>query len=149
MYFQIIYPAEVLRPYISRYVFVRAEGSTDTMTPPADDPRFVNGKHVQPLLPNYGSFIFVRNAVVEIGGKQSDEMMLLGANQTTLGLITLSGWFEGMMLDFEPGGMHVLTGIDLQQLRTDSAVNRFVLYGAHSNKGGCQLCTYQKSNRGL
>lgn len=116
MYFQILYPAEVLRPYISRYVFVRAEGSTDTMTPPADDPRFVNGKHVQPLLPNYGSFIFVRNAVVEIGGKQSGELMLLGANQTTLGLTTLSGWFEGMMLDFEPGGMHVLTGIDLQQL---------------------------------
>ena len=116
MYFQILYPAEVLRPYISRYVFVRAEGSTDTMTPPADDPRFVNGKHVQPLLPNYGSFIFVRNAVVEIGGKQSGELMLLGANQTTLGLTTLSGWFEGMMMDFEPGGMHVLTGIDLQQL---------------------------------
>ena len=116
MYFQILYPAEVLRPYISRYVFVRAEGSTDTMTPPADDPHFVNGKHVQPLLPNYGSFIFVRNAVVEIGGKQSGELMLLGANQTTLGLTTLSGWFEGMMLDFEPGGMHVLTGIDLQQL---------------------------------
>ena len=116
MYFQILYPAEVLRPYISRYVFVRAEGSTDTMTPPSDDPRFVNGKHVQPLLPNYGSFIFVRNAVVEIGGKQSGELMLLGANQTTLGLTTLSGWFEGMMMDFEPGGMHVLTGIDLQQL---------------------------------
>ena len=116
MYFQILYPAEVLRPYISRYVFVRAEGSTDTMTPPADDPRFINGKHVQPLLPNYGSFIFVRNAVVEIGGKQSGELMLLGANQTTLGLTTLSGWFEGMMMDFEPGGMHVLTGIDLQQL---------------------------------
>ncbi len=116
MYFQILYPAEVLRPYISRYVFVRAEGSTDTMTPPADDPHFVNGKHVQPLLPNYGSFIFVRNAVVEIGGKQSGELMLLGANQTTLGLTTLSGWFEGMMMDFEPGGMHVLTGIDLQQL---------------------------------
>ena len=116
MYFQILYPAEVLRPYISRYVFVRAEGSTDTMTPPADDPHFVNGKHVQPLLPNYGSFIFVRNAVVEIGGNQSGELMLLGANQTTLGLTTLSGWFEGMMMDFEPGGMHVLTGIDLQQL---------------------------------
>lgn len=116
MYFQIIYPAEVLRPYISRYVFVRAEGSTDTMTPPADDPRFVNGKHVQPLLPNYGSLVFVRNAVVEVGGKQSDELMLLGANQTTLGFTTLSGWYEGMMLDFEPGGMHVLTGIDLQQL---------------------------------
>ena len=116
MFFQILYPAEVLRPYISRYVFVRAEGSTDTMTPPTDDPRFVNGKHVQPLLPNYGSFIFVRNAVVEIGGKQSGELMLLGANQTTLGLTTLSGWFEGMMMDFEPGGMHVLTGIDLQQL---------------------------------
>ena len=97
-------------------MYFQIKGSTDTMTPPADDPRFVNGKHVQPLLPNYGSFIFVRNAVVEIGGKQSDEMMLLGANQTTLGLITLSGWFEGMMLDFEPGGMHVLTGIDLQQL---------------------------------
>lgn len=116
MFFQILYPTDALRPYISRYVFVRAEGSTDTMAPPSDDPRFVNGKHVQPLLPNYGSFIFVRNAVVEIGGKQSGELMLLGANQTTLGLTTLSGWFEGMMLDFEPGGMHVLTGIDLQQL---------------------------------
>lgn len=116
MFFQIVQPTEALRPYISRYVFVRAEGSTDTMTPPEDDPRFVNGKHVQPLLPNYGSLIFVRNAVVEVGGKRSDELMLLGANQTTLGLTTLSGWFEGMMLDFEPGGMHVLTGIDLQQL---------------------------------
>lgn len=116
MYFQILYPAAFLRPYISRYVFVRAEGSTDTMTPPADDPRFVNGKHVQPMLPNYGSLIFVRNAVVEIGGKQSDELLLLGANQTTLGLTTVSGWFEGMMMDFEPGGMHILNGVDLQQL---------------------------------
>ena len=116
MFFQIIQPAEPLRPYISRYVFVRAEGSTDTMTPPTDDARFVNGKHVQPLLPNYGSFIFVRNAVVEIGGKQSDELLFLGANQTTLGLTTISGWFEGMLLDFEPGGMHILTELDLQQL---------------------------------
>lgn len=116
MFFQILSPTEALRPYISRYVFVRAEGSTDTMTPPNDDPRFVNGKHVQPLLPNYGSFIFVRNAVVEIGGKQSGELMLLGANQKTLGLTTLSGWFEGMLMDFEPGGMHVLTSMDWQQL---------------------------------
>ena len=116
MYFQIIQPAPTLRPYVSRYVYVRAEGSTDTMIPPEDDPRFVNGKHVQPLLPNYGSFIFVRNSVVEIGGKRSDELMLLGANQKTLGLTTLSGWFEGMLMDFEPGGMHVLTGMDLQQL---------------------------------
>ena len=116
MNFQIIQPTEALRPYIYRYVFVRAEGSTDTMTPPADDPRFVNGKHVQPLLPNYGSFIFVRNAVVEVAGKQSDELLLLGANQTTLGLTTVSGWFEGMMMDFQPGGMHALLGIDLQQL---------------------------------
>ena len=108
MFFQIVQPTEALRPYISRYVFVRAEGSTDTMTPPENDPRFVNGKHVQPLLPNYGSLIFVRNAVVEVGGKRSDELMLLGANQTTLGLTTLSGWFEGMMLDFEPGGLQTL-----------------------------------------
>ena len=116
MFFQIIQPASTLRPYISRYVYVRAEGSTDTMTPPEDDPHFVNGKHVQPLLPNYGSFIFVRKSVIEIGDKRSDELMLLGANQKTLGLTTLSGWFEGMLLDFEPGGMHVLTSMDLQQL---------------------------------
>ena len=104
MYFQIIYPAEVLRPYISRYVFVRAEGSTDTMMPPADDPRFVNGKHVQPLLPNYGSFIFVRNAEIEISSTQADGLTLIGANQQTLGLTTLRGWFEGMLMDFEPRG---------------------------------------------
>ena len=116
MFFRIIEPAEALRPYVYRYVFVRAEGSTDTMKPPVDDPRFVNGKHVQPLLPNYGSLIFTRNAVVELSGEQTDELVLLGANQTTLGLTTVSGWFEGMMMDFQPGGMHALLGIDLQQL---------------------------------
>ena len=116
MLFQIIQPSQALRPYIYRYVFVRAEGSTDTMTPPADDPRFVNGKHVQPLLPNYGSFIFVRNVTVEVAGKTIDELFLLGANQMTLGLTTLSGWFEGMMVDFQPGAMHALLGIDMQRL---------------------------------
>ena len=116
MYFQIIHPTEALRPYINRYVFVRADGSTDTMTPPADDPRFVNGKHVQPLLPNYGSLIFMRNVVVSLFGKRADGLTLLGANQTTIELVTLSGWFEGMLLDFEPGGMHALLGIDLQKL---------------------------------
>ena len=116
MYFQIIPPAEVLSPYITRYVFVRAEGSTDTMAPPTDDPRFVNGKHVQPLLPNYGSLIFMRNVEVEICGTHTDGLTLLGANQKTIGLTTLSGWFEGMLLDFEPGGRHALLGIDLQQL---------------------------------
>lgn len=116
MYFQIIQPTEALRPYIYRYVFVRAEGSTDTMTPPAEDPRFVNGKHVQPLLPNYGSLVFIRNATAEVAGKKTAELMLLGANQTTLGLTTVSGWFEGMMMDFQPGGMHALLGVNLQQL---------------------------------
>lgn len=116
MYFQIIQPTEALRLYITRYVFVRAEGSTDTMTPPEDDPRFVNGKHVQPLLPNYGSFVFMRNVTVDINGVVADGLTLLGANQKTIGLTTLNGWYEGMLMDFEPGGMHALLGIDLQQL---------------------------------
>ena len=116
MFFEIIQPTEALRPYITRYVFVRAEGSTDTMAPPTDDPRFVNGKHVQPLLPNYGSFVFMRHTEADINGVRTDGLTLLGANQTTIGLTTLSGWFEGMLLDFEPGGMHALLGIDLQQL---------------------------------
>jgi len=116
MQFQILLPTEALRPYIYRYVFVRAEGSTDTMKPPTDHPRFVNGKHVQPLLPNYGSLIFLRNVVAEVAGKESEELMLLGANQTTLSLTTVSGWFEGMMMDFQPGGMHALLDIDLQRL---------------------------------
>jgi len=127
MYSQIIRPNEALRPYITRYVFVRAEGSTDTMTPPSDDPRFVNGKHVQPLLPNYGSMVFMRHVTVDFSTREgydhfvcngivSDGLTLLGANQTTIGLTTLSGWFDGMLLDFEPGGMYALLGIDLQQL---------------------------------
>ena len=116
MHFRIILPTEALRPYISRYVFVMAEGSTDIMTPPADDPRFVNGKHVQQLLPNYGSMIFMQNVVADINGTSCDGLVLLGANQTTIPLTTVSGWFEGMMLDFEPGGMHALLGIDLEQL---------------------------------
>ena len=116
MQFEIIQPTEVLRPYITRYVFVRAEGSTATMTPPSDNPRFVNGKHVQPLLPNYGSFIFMRNVVADFNGVVSDGLTIVGANQKTIGLTTVSGWFEGMLMDFEPGGMYALLGIDLQQL---------------------------------
>ena len=116
MQFEIIQPTEVLRPYITRYVFVRAEGSTDTMTPPSDDPRFVNGKHVQTLLPNYGSLIFMRNVTVDMNGTIADGLTLLGAYQKAIGLTTLSGWFEGMLLDFEPGGMHALLGIELQRL---------------------------------
>lgn len=116
MYTQIIHPSEALRPYITRYVFVRAEGSTDTMTPPSDDPRFVNGKHVQPLLPNYGSMVFMRDVTVDFNGIVSDGLTLLGANQKTIGMTTLSGWFDGMLLDFEPGGMYALLGIDMQQL---------------------------------
>ena len=116
MFFRIIQPTEALRPYISRYVFVSAEGSTDTMTPPSDDPRFVNGKHVQPLLPNYGSMIFMRNVTVAFNGITTEGLTLLGANQKTIALTTLSGWFDGMFLDFEPGGMYALLGINLQQL---------------------------------
>ncbi|MBR4432181.1 MAG: AraC family transcriptional regulator [Paludibacteraceae bacterium] len=116
MFSQIIQPSEALRPYITRYVFVRAEGSTDTMTPPSDDPRFINGKHVQPLLPNYGSMVFMRNVTVDFNGVFSDGLTLLGANQQTIGLTTLSGWYDGMLLDFEPGGMYALSGIDLQKL---------------------------------
>ena len=86
------------------------------MTPPSDDPRFVNGKHVQPLLPNYGSLVFMRNVVADVNGTLSDGLTLLGANQTTIGLTTVSGWYDGMLLDFEPGGMYALLGIDLQQL---------------------------------
>lgn len=116
MFFQIIPPTPSLRPFITRYVYVRAEGSTDIMTPPADDPRFVNGKHVQTLLPNYGSFVFMRNVVADVNGTVSTGLTLLGANQIAISLTTISGWFEGMLLDFEPGGMHALLGIDLQQL---------------------------------
>ena len=116
MQHRIIYPTEALRPYVYRYVFVRADGSTDTMSPPADDLRFVNGKHVQPLLPNYGSLIFMRNVEADLGGTRCRGLVMLGANQRTIGLTTLSGWFEGMLLDFEPGGMHALLGVDLQQL---------------------------------
>lgn len=116
MQFEIIQPIEALRPYITRYVFVRAEGSTDTMRPPEDDPRFVNGKHVQTLFPNYGSLIFMRNVTVDMNGTIADGLTLLGAYQKAIGLTTLSGWFEGMLLDFEPGGMHALLGIELQRL---------------------------------
>lgn len=145
MQFEIIQPTEALRPYITRYVFVRADGSTDTMTPPEDDPRFVNGKHVQPLLPNYGSMVFMRNVLVDFSthegydhcacnGVQADGLTLLGANQKTIGLTTLKGWFEGMLLDFEPGGMYALLHIDLQQL-----AGKVLTTAAYGDEGLLQL----------
>ena len=135
---------EALRPYITRYVFVRAEGSTDTMAPPADDPRFVNGKHVQPLLPNYGSLIFQRNVTTDINGTISDGLTLLGANQTTISITTLSGWYEGMLLDFEPGGMHALLGIDLQQLS-----GKVLTAATYGDEGLLQLDRIFKENETL
>ena len=141
MIFQIIPPTEALRPYITRYVFVRAEGSTDTMTPPADDPRFVNGKHVQTFLPNYGSLIFMRNTTVDMNGVIADGLTLVGAYQQSIAMTTLSGWFEGMLLDFEPGGMHALLGIDLQQL--SGKVLTAVQYG---DEGLLQLDRIFKQN---
>ena len=141
MIFQIIQPTEALRPYITRYVFVRAEGSTDTMTPPADDPRFVNGKHVQTFLPNYGSLIFMRNTTVDMNGVIADGLTLVGAYQQSIAMTTLSGWFEGMLLDFEPGGMHALLGIDLQQL--SGKVLTAVQYG---DEGLLQLDRIFKQN---
>lgn len=134
MQFEIIQPTEALRPYITRYVFVRAEGSTDTMAPPADDPRFVNGKHVQPLLPNYGSLVFMRNVLADFNGVQADGLTLLGANQKTISLTTLKGWFEGMLLDFEPGGMYALLHIDLQQL-----AGKVLTAAAYGDEGLLQL----------
>ena len=116
MHFEIRYPTPALQPYITRYVFVRAEGSTDTMVPPDDDPRFVNGKHVQQLMPNYGSLVFMRNVKADFNGTFSDGLTILGPYRKPVALTTLSGWFEGMLLDFEPGGLHALLGIDLQQL---------------------------------
>ena len=141
MFFQIVQPVEALRPYISRYVFVKAEGSTDTMAPPIDDPRFVNGKHVQQLLPNYGSLIFQRNVTTDINGTVSDGLTLLGANQTTIGITTLSGWYEGMMLDFEPGAMHALLHIDLQQLS-----GQVLTAQSYGDEGLLQLDHIFKSN---
>lgn len=145
MQFEIIQPVEALRPYITRYVFVRAEGSTDTMAPPEGDLRFVNGKHVQPLLPNYGSLVFMRNVLAEFStregydhcvcnGVQTDGLTLIGANQKTIGLTTVKGWFEGMLLDFEPGGMYALLRIDLQQL-----VGKVLTAKAYGDVGLLQL----------
>ena len=142
MYFQIISPTEALRPYITRYVFVRAEGSTDTMTPPADDPHFVAGKHVQTLLPNYGGFVFMRNARADINGVATDGLVLFGACQKPIALTTISGWFEGMMLDFEPGGMHALLGIDMQFL-----AGQVVTAQAYGNEGLLQCDKLFKQTR--
>jgi AraC-like DNA-binding protein len=58
----------------------------------------------------------MRNVVADVNGTVSTGLTLLGANQIAISLTTISGWFEGMLLDFEPGGMHALLGIDLQQL---------------------------------
>ena len=111
MHFEIRYPTPALQPYITRYVFVRAEGSTDTMVPPDDDPRFVNGKHVQQLLPNYGSLVFMRNAKADFNGTFSDGLTILGPYRKPVALTTLSGWFEGMLTDTGKSLMPVLTAL--------------------------------------
>jgi len=115
MQFESFSPVESLQPYIKQYIYIKADGSTDLMTPPADDPHFVDGKHVENMLPAYGSLTMVRGAQMQVGEMllPPDSIIVLGPQTTTVPFITISGWVEAMVVEFMPGGMHAVLGYDM------------------------------------
>jgi len=120
MTFQSFQPIESLRPYIQHYLYVKADGSTDTMTPPEGDPRFVDGLHQELMLPSIGSLFFVRGAEVctdQFHIEDNHGIYILGPRIEPLTITTLHGWFEAVHVDFNPGGMRALLGYDMHNLK--------------------------------
>jgi len=120
MIFQSFQPIESLRPYIQQYLYVKAEGSTDTMTPPEGDPRFVDGLHQELVLPSIGSLVFVRGAEISTSQLHIEDdhgIYIIGPRVEPLTITTLRGWFEAVHVDFHPGGMRALLGYDMHSLK--------------------------------
>lgn len=120
MIFQSFQPIESLMPYIQHYLYVKAEGSTDTMTPPEGDPRFVDGLHQELMLPSTGSLSFIRGAEVRTEQFHIEEnhgIYIIGPRVEPLTFTTLRGWFEAIHVDFHPGGMRALMGYDMHRLK--------------------------------
>lgn len=114
-----IRPFEALFPYIRQYIYIRADGSTDVMTPPEGDHHFVDGLHVEKVLPHSGHLLFVRGAEVRYGDVENhaDCIYIGGPHRVTRDLVTLHGWFEALMVEFLPGGMRSLLGYDMSLLK--------------------------------
>lgn len=116
---QFFLPAEPLRPYIQQYIYIRADGSTDQMAPPEGDEHFVDGCHVEKLLPNVGMLLMVRGAEIRIDGEvhRDDTIFIIGPYTRTLDIITLHGWFEALTIVFKTGGMRAVLGYDLGAMK--------------------------------
>jgi len=110
-------PCEALRPFIKTYLHVKAEGSTDVMPAPENDPRFVNGKHVERILPGWGMMVIMNNCVCEIDGRELSGAHIIGPHTGSFTITTLRGWFEALVVQFNPGGLHALMGYNMAQMR--------------------------------
>ena len=114
MTFQTFPPSEALKPYIQRIICIRADGSTDTMVPPADNVNFRDGHHIQKLFPCWGMLTFVCNSRVRVQNKEIDhDCFLVGTITQSIELETLSGWFEALIVEFRPGGIHAFADVDM------------------------------------
>lgn len=110
-------PSEALKPYIQRFFCIRADGSTDTMVPPADNASFRNGHHIQKLFPCWGMLAFVCNSRVRVKNKEIDhDCFLVGTITQSIEVETLSGWFEAIVVEFRPGGIRAFADVDMMQI---------------------------------
>jgi len=120
MTFQAFQPIESLQSYIRHYLYLKADGSTDTMSPPENDPRFVDGLHQELLLPTIGSVVFIRGAEVcthQLHIENDHGIYIIGPRVEPMTLTTLRGWFEALHVDFHPGGIRALLGYDMHRLK--------------------------------
>lgn len=117
MNFQSFEPSEALRPYIQRYIYIKADGSTDTMLPPEGDPNFRDGHHIQKIFPCWGMLGFVFNACARYNDKVIDQSCyVIGTLTQAIEVETLSGWFEALIVEFRPAGIRGFLDIDLMQV---------------------------------
>ena len=117
MTFQTYTPSEALKPYVQRFLCIRADGSTDTMKPPADDIHFREGHHIQQLFPCWGILSFVCNSRARVQNKEIDhDCFLVGTITQSIEVETLSGWFEALIVEFRPGGIRAFADVDMMQV---------------------------------
>lgn len=100
-----VYPVSAsLRPWITRYIHIMAEGSTDCMPVPNDPTRFRNGKHVQPVLPCFGFLLIVKSGKVALDDvPMTAPVVACPPSMQFHTITTLEGWFEGIAVVFAPG----------------------------------------------
>lgn len=112
MQFKSYKPVEELRPYIKQFMYIKEDAPLDPAKLEAGDK-----SQVHTIFPNWGMFGIVRNAKLRVGDIIVDRgPVMTGPSTAAFECEVLEGWFEGIAVEFELGGMHALMSTDMAEM---------------------------------